>query len=237
VLILVLIFVLVWAGLVAVLWAGSLWFQAYIYSEPDPELYWRAPAAGAALALFLALWGMLAYKSPGSYPPLFDLSPTDRQEFDKLKAQIKDEVRTYHMRRSAQGFPEYRDERNRPLPTHPQAIIVEEDGEEHRFNPEMEQDEKHYKIKQGQALQYRDDLGRVMSEDRVGQLSIPRWGRFWGNVLLYLGFLAVWFLGLWLLLRFQWMHALGIAVVFWLVMTIVVLPMLLTKVAAVARQT
>jgi hypothetical protein len=33
------------------------------------------------------------------------------------------------------------------------------------------------------------------------------------------------------------MHALGIAVVFWLVMTIVVLPMLLTKVAAVARQT
>jgi len=251
---LVLTFVLIWAGLVVLLWAGSVWFQAYIYSEPEPTLWWRAPAAGSALALFLALWGFLAYNSPGWFPALWDLSPTDRQEFaklwipterqpsDRLSAEDLDSepLRDYRVRRTAHGAPEYRDDFNRPLPTHPPAIVVEEGDEEHRekhiFLPDMDEDETYYKIKSGQALQYRDDLGRVMSEDRIGQISIPRWDRFFANFLFYVVFLAVWFVSLWLLLRFQWTHALGIAILCWLVMTVVVLPMLLTKVAAVAQQ-
>jgi hypothetical protein len=51
--------------------------------------------------------------------------------------------------------------------------------------------------------------------------------------------LAGWFIGLWLLLRFQWTHALGFAVVLWLVFTLVVLPMMLSYAGLVAanRQT
>ena len=41
--------------------------------------------------------------------------------------------------------------------------------------------------------------------------------------------LGVWFVCLWLLLRFQWSHALGLAIVFCLAMTLVVLPMLFTR--------
>ena len=33
------------------LFAWTLWFQAYIYTEPATQLWWRAPAAGTALAL------------------------------------------------------------------------------------------------------------------------------------------------------------------------------------------
>ncbi|HMC63794.1 MAG TPA: hypothetical protein VKI65_02535, partial [Gemmataceae bacterium] len=41
---------------------------------------------------------------------------------------------------------------------------------------------------------------------------------------------------LWLLLRFQWSHALGLAVVFWLVMTLLILPMLRTQMIKLAQQ-
>jgi len=237
VLVLVLIFVLMWAALVAILWAGSLWFQAYIYSEPDSDLYWRAPAAASALALFLGFWGVLAYKSPGSYPPLFDLSTTDRQEFPELQAEIaKGNVRHYYAKKDSRGFMAYFERsRGKPLPRRPLAIIVKEDDEEDRFEPDRDKDGR-FVTKGAQPLQYRDARGRVMSEDRLGQLSVPRWGRFFVNLLLYVALLVVWFLCLWLLLRFQWTHALGIAVVFWLVMVIVLLPMLLTKVAAAAQQ-
>ena len=56
------------------------------------------------------------------------------------------------------------------------------------------------------------------------------------SVLLNFGFLAVWFVCLWLLLRFQWSHALGLAVAFWAAMTLFVLPPLLTRAEEVARQ-
>src|SRR5947207_8587629 len=54
-LLLLLLFVVV-SGFFA---AWSLWFQGYLYSEPAPVLPWRAPAAGAAVAAFVALWVVL----------------------------------------------------------------------------------------------------------------------------------------------------------------------------------
>ncbi len=45
----------------------------------------------------------------------------------------------------------------------------------------------------------------------------------------------MWFLSLWLLLRFQWPHALGLAVAFWLVM-LFILPMILTKAESVRKE-
>jgi hypothetical protein len=56
------------------------------------------------------------------------------------------------------------------------------------------------------------------------------------NLLLNFGFLAVWFLCLWLLLRFQWSHALGLAVVFWLVMVLIIMPMILKPAESVRKE-
>jgi len=37
--------------------------------------------------------------------------------------------------------------------------------------------------------------------------------------------LGLWFVCLWVFVRFQWSHALGLAIIMWLVMTLAVLPM------------
>src|SRR5437016_14176846 len=61
-----------------------------------------------------------------------------------------------------------------------------------------------------------------------------RWGRWFANLFFNFGHLVVWFLGLWVILRFQWAHALGFAVVMWLIVTLIFLPMLLGYAGLVA---
>src|SRR5439155_8961007 len=85
-----------------------------------------------------------------------------------------------------------------------------------------------------QPLRYRDSRGRVMTEDAIGRLSTTRWGLLWGNLFLNLIHFLLWFVCLWLLLRFQWSHALGLAVILWLIMTIFGVPALLAKVETAA---
>ncbi len=36
-----------------VLWAGSIWFQGWLYEEPAGGLYWRAPAVGVGMTVSL----------------------------------------------------------------------------------------------------------------------------------------------------------------------------------------
>ena len=55
------------------------------------------------------------------------------------------------------------------------------------------------------------------------------------TLLLNFGFFLCCWLTLWLLLRFQWSHALGLGFVLWLVFTLSLLPMLLTRAAEVAQ--
>jgi hypothetical protein len=217
------------------LWAGTLWFQGYIYSEPSSELYWRAPAAGAAVTLFLALWCYLDYRTAGRYPGQFLFAGEDVKEFKELRVIYQGKETVYQLRKSATGPSEYRDAQNRTPPGHPEAVVVEEDGQKVRFEAERDQN-KNFKIEPGGSLRYLDNRGRVMTRNRLGRLAIPRPGLILANVLLYLAHLGVWFLCLWLLLRFQWPHALGLAVVFWLVMTLAIVPMLLEPVEVLAEQ-
>src|SRR5262249_34694774 len=69
--------------------------------------------------------------------------------------------------------------------------------------------------------------GRVMEERTLGRLFMFRWNLFVVNILLNVVHLIVWFVALWLLLRFQWSHALGLALIFWIVSSFAILPMLL----------
>src|SRR5262249_34353995 len=66
---------------------------------------------------------------------------------------------------------------------------------------------------------YKDDEGRVLTlaDLRSGQVTRFRFGRFTLNFLLNAVFLGLWFVCLWLLLRFQWAPALGLALGFWAV--------------------
>jgi hypothetical protein len=216
----ILILLLVWAGLVVLLWAGSVWFQGYVYSEPAPQLAWSAPVAGTALALFLALWCVIDYKSPDRYGSLFNFSAReDHEPFTELWAVKGTTTTRYTLSKDSLGRTEYLDRNGKPVPTHPDRIIVKENGEEVAFEPERDA-QGNYKIRTGRSLLYHDSRGREMGEDNLGQLSTFRWGVFLACGFLNLFHFALWFVCLWLLLRFQWSHAFGLAIVFWLIVTV-----------------
>src|SRR5207253_1619500 len=95
-----------------------------------------------------------------------------------------------------------------------------------------------FKTGPGEPVRYVEEGGRhrVMTEDYLGTLSSKRWGRLLGNLLLNAVHFAVWFFCLWLLVRFQWTHALGLAFVLWLALTIVIMPMLFRSAEDAARK-
>jgi hypothetical protein len=233
---LILVLVVVWAVLSLVLAAWTLWFQGYIYSEPVEQIYWRAPASGAALALFLGLWTFLDFRAPGSYQTLTTFSASDSKTYAELRipsASGGEDI--YKMRKTAQGRPEYF-KGGDPLRSRPEKIIVVE--KDHRYVFEPDRDAKgNFKVASDGYLHYRDkEHGLEMREDYPGHVTIRHPGRGAANVLLNLAYLAVWFVCLWLLLQFQWPHALGLAVVCWLVMILFVVPPVLSQAEDLAQQ-
>jgi hypothetical protein len=245
------VLVLLFFALLAFLGAATLFLQSYFYTEPTPGLLWRAPAAAAVLTALFALWTHLAYRNPGRYDSLFAFSPQEDRPRPKRLWAVHDSQRTlYELRTGPTGLAEYRNPESGKHWSRSPAVIVEEDGQEVRF--EADRDENgYYKVERTrppwglgwlvgpgteQALKYRDSRGRVMTEDAIGQVSTTRTGLLLGNLFLNFFHLALWFACLWLLLRFQWSHALGLAVVFWLIMTIPILPMLLGQASTAGSQ-
>jgi hypothetical protein len=233
---LILILLVVWFVLIVLLAAWTLWFQAYIYSEPVGEIWWRAPAAGTAVAVFVCLWVVLDYGTDGRYRPLHEFSAREADIYSDLWVVNQDGKEDHYMRGADN---QYRNKNGKGLPTRPNKIIASQtkDGDKQVFEPER--DEKgRFKVEKNAALRYyeKDNPKRYMEETALGQVSVFHFGWLVMNLVLNFVLLAVWWVALWLLLRFQWSHALGLAVVFWGVMLLFVLPPVLTYAENVARQ-
>src|SRR5262249_29467670 len=97
------------------------------------------------------------------------------------------------------------------------------------------------KYKEGQSAVFKEDggKGRTLAEEalRNGQFWRFRWDLLLGNVVLNFLNFALGFACLWLLLRYQWLHALGLSVILWLVLTLAVMPPLFSQVRAAAPST
>ncbi len=243
--------VLVLFAVVAVLLsAWTLWFQAYIYSEPTTGIAWRGPAAGAAVTAFLIVWVVLDYRTPGGWRTIFDsTSSTESKPFPELRVpKPGGGYSTYKL--SPTGRLDYRLDGKPPpagkqMPSRPAEIVaVAPGGEESVFKPDRDQ-KGNFKVPttstwfgkaQTAPLRYTDPKGQVMLETSIGQVSTFHTGWVIGTFILNLLFLGVWFLSLWLLLNFQWPHALGQAVVFWGVMLLFVMPPVLTRAETVAKE-
>jgi hypothetical protein len=236
---LILIVLGVFAILSLLLAAWTLFFQGYIYSEPVAAIHWRAPAAAGALTLFLIIWVFLDYGSirdrgdEGRYRPGFEFSPRETQTYNKLTIVNRDRKKESYERRGTQyvnprtgrGLPE------RPL----EVIALDKDNQEHVFKPKMD-NKGRFQEENGKVRYYEEgNPKRYVEEGFLGQISIFHFGWLVMGLLLHLGFLAVWFVALWLLLRFQWAHALGLAFVAWLI-SLFVLPMLLTQAEKVRKE-
>jgi hypothetical protein len=237
-------FLLVFLGLATFLWAGTLFFQGYIYSEPASALYWRAPAAGAAIALLLAFWCFLDYRNPGRYNATwFEPTPSDEEVFNKFWSVKGNREILYEAHKDALGRIEYRDTAGRPWTRSDadgvvEAILVEGDnGQRIRFDAALTKDKK-FKVETGEPVRYVEagGSGRVMTDRYIGKLPVSHWGTTLAKILLTLLHFGLWFICLWLLLQFQWGHAFGLALVMWLTLTMTLVPLIFAKTEATAKQ-
>lgn len=237
---LVLIVLVVFVVLSLLLAAWTLFFQGYIYSEPTEGIVWRTPAAGAALTLFLCLWIFFDYGSidkttdkEGRYRTLFDYSATETITYENLTIVNQDRKKVPYMLRGGK----YLSKGGPPLPERPLEIIAtEKDGQEHVFKPNTD-DKGSFKVAENGRLRYYEEGNpkRYMEEGFLGQVTVDHLSWRLVTWLLNFGFLVVWFLSLWLLMQFQWSHALGLAFVAWLI-SLFVLPMLFTQVEMVRKE-
>ena len=242
-----LILALMFAAFTVLFWAGTLFIQTYIYTEATPAIRWQAPAAAALMTAFVALWAYLILKagptSPGelSYDTLFRFSPKVDMTSEPAKEiwGVKKKGETIlNKRHTVQGLGRnpnyvYKDttvaQQTWPSTGIEEAYLMYKDQKLH-FKAEKDPD--------GGYRRFVSPEGWVMMEYDNGPTGVPTAFRFWRfviNVLLNALHLGMWFICLWLLLRFEWSHALGFAFVLWLIFTLSILPMILTAAGDAAR--
>ena len=241
-----LVFALLLVGIAVALFAGTLLLQGSLYSEPVSNLFWRAPAAAVVVTAFAAVWCYIAFRSPGNYNTIFEFSAaSDREHFDHFWSTKRGRENLYVSKRNSAGRFEYRDKDTNKTWSRSdsegvvEAIIIEDsDGQKIRFEAELTPDGK-FRAPAGEPVRYVEVNGkhRVMTDNDIGNITIARSGRVFANILLNFLHLIVWFAVLWLLLRFQWSHALGLAVVLWLIMTFAIMPMLFRRADEAGRGT
>lgn len=242
---------LIGVTILVVLWAGTLFLQRYWYTEPTGQIYWQAPASAGVLTVFWFVWCLFNVNSaearPESLPydTVFRLSSVEQEmtpkPVEKLWAITKSGKEIAYKRKTdydgATSRVTYRYvvDRQGTTPPWPRssviAIDIEENKEKVRFKL-VPSDERDYR-------RFVDDRGWVMVEDPDGPTGQPTkflWGRLLVNLLLNFIHLGVWFVCLWLILRFQWSHALGVGLVLWLITTLLVVPMFLREAGAIAQQ-
>jgi hypothetical protein len=238
---LILILIALGVALAGLLWAGTLFLQNYLYTTVTTGAYWQAPAAAAVMTLFWFAWCAMDAASPGAsatnvpYDVLFRFSAKEYKDpVDKLwsvKKGVKEPI-LYVRQRVGQNRYEYHDTSEKKLPWQPDKVL--EVMIEDKDRPGQKMHLKRVDAGEGGYRTYADEIGWTMTEASLGHPSLFRYGKFLTNVFLNGLHFLLWFLVLWLLLRFQWAHALGLAAAFWLVTTLTVLWFLLPQAAAAA---
>jgi len=206
-------------------------------------MVWRAPAGAAVLAAFLALWAFIDFRAPRATDTIFSFTTQHIDEVDKFisvrRSEVGQEQEIPFTRRSRTSN-EFVDEKGerwaRSRSGTMIAIIVEEKkGDEFvrtRFNAEMKDGKFAPQQVRGveQTLRYVEEGGnRHMFETQLGRIISYRPSRWVGNIVLNALHFGLWFVVLWLLMRFTWSHALGFAFVCWLAFTLALVPYVLSK--------
>ncbi len=208
----------------ALLFGGTRLAQGALYEEVSGDLLWQAPAAAGAITAYLGLWAFINYAAaePGKtdlpFDTLFNFTSETlaEQPVDGFTAISGGTQVKYTIRKITGAVPEQdylgpdQQKWSPSLARDVQTILVKEGDKEVRFTADADH------------LRYVEEGGRrYLDTEAFGRISTPRGGGSFVRVLLNVLHFAVWFVALWLLLRFQWPHALALAAGFWLVMTFV----------------
>jgi hypothetical protein len=230
------------------LFVGSLFVQGYIYTEPSPHITWGAPVAGAALFLFYSFWSLIivfAGSTPTDIP--YDVFWRFSPSVDKVASPVKEltavrkggKREVYKLHKSSPFAGATRSDYRSVKDGKPwngdgvEAIVITFEDGDMRFEPILEKNRE-----KGSYPQFVSGDGWAMTVYDDGPTGLPskfRFGRFFVNVFLNVLHLALWFACLWLLVRYEWFHALVGAFAMWLVCTLILLPMLLSYAAGVSQ--
>jgi hypothetical protein len=149
---LIFIFFVVFVSLTVVLWVVALVIQNLLYSEPIGQLYWRAPAASAALMALVGLWCLLDFlavdpaKPDIPYDTLRCFSPVDTKEVDQFWAVQNGKETLFKKRTLSDGkknIIEYRDDGNNPFRRSDtegvvDTIVIQEGGQKIEFKAKLD---------------------------------------------------------------------------------------------------
>ncbi len=244
-LLILLIFFLSAGSLSLLFWVGTLFLQSYLYTQPSQNLYWQAPVAGVILAGYITTWCALILYYPTAdpnnipYDTIFRFNiiedmVKDKKPVKELKVIPKKGEPLIFKRHSVPPPPgvlhkwKYQNDSDKPWPGNAQAILLTHEGEEFRFAPVNPGDDRFFSDKGGWYLD-------VDGNGTDGKPQARRFGRFVSNVSINLVFLALW-IGAMFLVRFLVGHGLLIGVLLWLVITLTLMPMLLSYSAETSQK-
>jgi hypothetical protein len=235
---LILILIVVGLALTGLLVLGALVLQGYFYTEVNPGVFWRGPVVGVILTLFLFFWCWINYVSPNvhkrdmPFDTLFNATgsvdlvnePVKEMHvyFGNSKQAVKFERYKYvEGRLSRIGYREAGGDRH--WSSKIKKIVITVNDREYVFERRHADDRSEYPY----FLSPEGWFMREYDNGVNGQPAAFLVGLFLLDLLINFSYLALLVLGLWLVLRFQFWHALGLGAALWLAMIIFVVPYLL----------
>jgi hypothetical protein len=238
---LVLVFVMLLAALGVLFFVGTLFVQSFIFTEPTEGLAWRAPTAAAIMAVFFTFWCLLVVRSdarPGNIPltTIFNFSIRTNMfaksvpEFWAYRGdgQVLHYVRKPGEVEFGKGKPYYQnagDSTKSFTPVGVAAIEIETaPGVKSKFERTSDGDLEFFRNADGWRLEEDRDIS--------GNPTRMSWALLFGNLFLNLLHLVLWFVCLWLILRFSLGSSMLFAAILCGLTTVALLPMLLDQAAS-----
>jgi hypothetical protein len=237
---LVLVFVMLLVALGVLFFVGTLFVQSFIFTEPVEGLTWRAPTSAAIMAVFFTFWCLIVVRSdarPGNIPytTIFNFSIrsnmrdspapdlwADRDDGQVLHYVLKHEVELGH---DKTYYRNANDPTKTFTPIGVAAVEIENGpGPKLKFDRTSDGDNQIFRSPDGWNLEYDRDIS--------GNPTRMSWGLLMGNLFLNLFHFALWFVCLWLILRFSLSSSFLFAAILWGLMTVALLPMLLDQAAS-----
>lgn len=238
----------------AAFWGISLFFQRYLYNEPADKLPLRAAVAGLLLGCFVTTWVYINTRADGEnkYGVIHQFSPNDksaplpkfqavRVKLDTNQKPVGEETVTFERQQTDKGM--------RYLPVHPvpagearpfavtasgyytSAILTTDaNGQPVRYEAVMANNtytgpKYLFQEKGGDRT---IELTRGAEADPAEPLSVvvPSGGVVFLAILLNVLHLVIWVACFWPVLKFNLGHAIGLAVVFFALSTVILMPLL-----------
>ena len=221
----------------ALLLGVSLFLQAYLYNAPADRIYLRALVGGTAVALFLVGWTYINTRADrdNKYGAIHEFKPTATTEVTKFEAVRRNraKIESTVAYNKALGEKEFRSELDKsPFRVNTSdyitvAFLIKEEGktEPTRFDAVLES-ELLYDSKLEKKT-FREKGGpRLIEDDGIGVIVAPCGGVIFLAILINMLHVVVWFLVFWIVMKFTWPHAFGLAAVLGFAITLVAMPLL-----------